>query len=227
MKSVFLKGLLHLIFPSLCAACRVNEPFQEELFCLVCEKKLPFIYSPEDALAALEGKEFFPEAVSFFYSLFYYTKDNAVADMIHRIKYNGQFRLARKLGALLGEKISSQSWDGFTIIPVPVHKKRRISRGFNQSEEIGKGLKNVLSLPLVNNYLIRTSSETSQTSKDKFQRSAVLNSSFEINKKIAVSERILLIDDVITTGSTINACVRALKAGGLKEVAVLSLGVSI
>lgn len=227
MNSVFLKGLLHLIFPTLCAACRVNEPLQEEPFCLVCKNKLPYIQTSEDARAALEGKEFFPDSVSYFYSLFYYSKDNVIADMIHRIKYNGHFRLARKLGRLLGQNVSEQSWEGFSIVPVPIHKKRRISRGFNQSEEIGKGLKSILSLPLVNNYLIRTSFESSQTSKGKFQRSSVLNSSFKINNQVAVSDRILLLDDVITTGSTIKACVQALEAGDMKEVAVLSLGVSI
>lgn len=224
----FVKGLFYLINPPLCIACRQYEPFKEEDLCLSCLKTLPLVASPLDATSATVGKEHFPADLSFFYSLFYYTKDGLVADMIHRIKYNGQYRLARKLGKLLGDHLKShKDLTGYCIVPVPIHKKRRMERGFNQSEELAKGIRQSIPLSVKNNLLVRTQYEKSQTAKDKYARAELLKQSFTLNSKEELPIKILLVDDVVTTGSTLESCVELLSQRGINNIAVATLGISI
>ena len=224
----YVKGLFHLIFPDLCYSCRKVEPLKGGHFCLPCQHSLPFIRSKEDAVAALEGKEPFPEGIEYFRSLFYYTKESKVAEMIHRIKYQGNYRIARYLGSLLGERIKEdKSWSNYVLVPVPIHKKRRRERGFNQSEEIAKGIQSVLGTNIKMNYLIRTKYEQSQISKDKQSRALTLRNSFKVvSKPGEVKKKIILVDDVVTTGSTLAACIHALEVSS-DQVAIVSLGVGI
>lgn len=220
--------VLGLIFPKLCYACREYEPLNNQLFCLSCQERLPFVSSSEDAHAALEGKDYFPEDISLFSTLFYFTKDSHVAEIIHRIKYEGQYRMAKDLGTHLAEKVLlDQDLRKYTIVPVPIHKKRRRARGYNQAEEIAKGFASVKKIPIAPDYLIRTQHDKSQTAKDKNERSEALKHSFTINEGHERLSHIILIDDVITTGSTINACYTQLKKKSPTDVIVASLGVSI
>jgi len=199
-----------------------------EHLCLPCFETLPFIASMSDSRAALEGKDFFPDEVSSVQSLFYYSKDSHVADMIHRLKYKGQYRIGRYLGELLGQRMAKSSdWQEYTIVPVPIHPKRRRSRGYNQAEEIAQGLSATLAVPLIPDYLKRIKYERSQTGKDKHDRSSILRSSFIRNLRYEGLEKIILIDDVITTGSTINACTNELIRTSSPVIAVASLGISI
>ncbi len=223
-----LEGLVHLIYPSLCIACQENDPFSDQRLCLPCLQELPFVYNSADSMAALEGKDFFPPGIRYFRSLFYYTKESLVAEMIHRLKYNGQYRIGHYLGHLLSEKMQSeQSWSDYQIVPVPLHAKKRKSRGFNQAEEIAKGLQKGFTIPVRNNLLIRSRNESSQTAKDKWERSRILKESITINHTGQIPKRVLLVDDVITTGSTIAACANLLFEAGTKNLSVASLAVSV
>ena len=224
----YIDTVLGLIFPNLCYACREYEPLTNKVFCLSCEEKLPFVASKEDAQSALEGKDFFPKEIRDFSTLFYFTKDSHVAEIIHRIKYEGQFRMAKHLGKLLAEKVwQNQDLSQYVIVPVPIHKKRRRERGYNQAEEIAKGFAEIKNIPIITNHLIRTKHDQSQTAKDRRERSEALKHSFALSENAEALSHIILIDDVITTGSTINACYAQLAKKHPTEVVVTSLGVSI
>lgn len=223
-----LHNLLSLIYPTLCYSCSSVEPLNGYRFCLSCLSKLPFIANANDAYAALAGKESFPEQINFFYSLFYYTKDSSVADMVHSIKYEGQYRIAHYLGELLGKELNkSKDWKDYSILPVPIHRRRFLERGYNQSEEIAKGISKVLGRPIITNVLLRKSYESSQTGKGRLLRTKVLNSSFALNNAVNIPQKVILIDDVVTTGSTINACYNAIKDSAAVEIDVATIGVSI
>ena len=224
----YIDTVLGLIFPNLCYACREYEPLNNQVFCLSCQEKLPFVASKNDAYAALEGKDFFPKEITEFSTLFYFTKDSHVAEMIHRIKYEGEFRMAKRLGQLLAEKVfQDQDLSHYVIVPIPIHKKRRKERGYNQAEEIAKGFAEVKNIPIINNHLIRTKHDKSQTAKDRRERSEALKHSFSLHEDAKTLSHIILIDDVITTGSTINACYTQLAKKHPADVVVTSLGVSI
>ncbi len=227
MKAHF-ENLFHLVFPALCISCRFYEPLTNSKLCLSCINSLPFISTAEDSFAALEGKDFFPESIEYFHALFYYTKDGRVADMVHRIKYEGQFRIGRYLGQLIGKRIiQERKWSDFVIVPVPIHPKRRKIRGFNQAEEIAKGISIETKIPYQANYLHRIRHETSQTGKDKSERSAALHASFRYNKEYKKISKVMLVDDVITTGSTVKACSSELRANNTESIAVVTLCISI
>ncbi len=224
----YLEGFIELIFPSACFACQEFEPLHGHLLCIQCLEKLPWIAAGA-APGALEGKESFPPGIAFFDSLLYFSKSSKVQQLITAIKYNGQKELAQYLGKRLGEKIKDNlSIEGFEIIPVPIHSKRRRERGYNQAEEIALGMAPILGVNINKELLIRNQYELSQTTKDKRQRAARLEESFVINKKASAKQKnALLLDDVITTGATINSCVRQLRQCGYKEVFVVTLAVSI
>jgi len=223
-----LEGLVELIFPTTCFACLEYEPLHDHLLCINCLENLPWI--PEKAAsAALEGKDNFPSGVHHFDSLLYFSKSSKVQQLITAIKYNGQKELAQYLGARLGEKIQNNFNGGnYEIIPVPVHKKRRRERGYNQAEEIALGLVSKITCPISKKLLIRNQYEQSQTSKDKHERAARLKESFTLNPSLSPqADHAILVDDVVTTGATINSCVQQLKTCGYKNISVVTLAVSI
>ena len=224
-----LESLKNIVFPDLCVACRVRRPTVDEELCRSCLSHLPFIQLPEDAKAALAGKDQFPSEVSSFYSLFYYTKESYVAELIHYIKYDGLHDIGRYLGGLLWRRqLSLLRLDKHVLVPVPIHPKKRKRRGYNQAEEIAKGISQESGLPIIPDLLIRTSDTSSQTKKDQADRTKVLEHAFDLNPSYdSQLGKILLIDDVVTTGSTIAACTSNLLKGRPEEIAVATLGVSI
>lgn len=222
------RDLFHLVFPSVCMACQTFEPLKGIQFCLSCHRNLPYIALQEDAVAALIGKEAFPSSISDFHSLFYYTKEGFVADMIHRLKYQGQYRIGRHLGLLLGQHLDySRHWTDYTVVPVPIHTKRYRKRGYNQAAVIGKSLASMINASFCEDYLIRSNFDTSQTTLDKSARETILHKSFKRNPHRASIGKILLVDDVVTTGSTVNACVKVLEEDFISDISVASIGISI
>lgn len=227
--SLILDSVKSLVFPDLCIACRVKRPHADQELCKTCLQELPFIKNSNDARAALEGKDQFPEDVEKFMSLLYYTKESYVAEMIHYIKYDGLYKIGRYLGGLLYDRhMAEEELDGYVLVPVPIHRKKLKVRGYNQAEEIAKGIATKSNLPICSDYLIRKSDTLSQTKKTQSDRTKVLVDAFGINPKVTPpSDKIMLVDDVVTTGSTIAACTRYLMDSAPSSILVATLGVSI
>ena len=223
-----LTGFIELLFPTSCFACQEFEPLHDHLLCYNCIENLPWV-DPGAAIAALEGKENFPSEIEVFDSLLYFSKSSKVQQLITAIKYNGQKELAQYLGKRLGKKIKGTlKLENYEVIPVPIHKKRRRERGYNQAEEIAAGLAPVLGFNVNKDLLFRNQYEQSQTKKDKRERAARLEESFALKTDIPSKyKNALLVDDVITTGATINSCAKQLRKCGYKNIAVVTLAVSI
>ena len=223
-----LHPLFHLVYPSLCLSCQTFEPINGSAFCLACENELPYISCAADAKVSLIGKDSFPGEVSKFYSLFYYTKEGMVADMMHRLKYHGHYKTGRFLGSLLAQRIANEDcFREFIIVPVPIHFKRLRERGYNQALEIARGMQRELDVPCCPDYLKREEYRVSQTTKGKDGRQNVLNMSFIRNPAHKHFKNILLVDDVVTTGATIHACYKALTKEGEANISVATLGTSV
>lgn len=228
----YIRGLVDLVFPTTCYACQAYEPLDGHLLCAVCLEDLPWI-ATDAAPAALEGKDNFPSNIQFFDGLLYFTKSSPTQQLISEIKYNGQRELAHYLGLRLASKIESAlPWHDYEIIPVPIHKKRRRLRGYNQAEELARPIAAHLGIPINISVLKRNHFETSQTQKGKRQRASVMQKSFSLVKSSThihthTLPNALLIDDVITTGATIKSCVALLRTAGYKQISVISLAISI
>lgn len=218
--------LFQLLFPNLCNGCGHPLMKSEQLLCLNCRFDLPYtdfhLYPDNPVAKQLWGRM----PCKYATAMLYFKKGSRVQQLLHNLKYKGKPELGVLLGALLAETIlqSNVPWEVDLILPVPLHQKRERTRGYNQSLCIAEGLATVLRLPVYKNVLIKQSSTSSQTKKSRFSRFENLRSAFIIkNENLVKGKNILLIDDVITTGATIEACASTLHLAGIKTLSVAAV----
>jgi len=159
----------------------------------------------------------------------YYSKGSRIRNLIHNLKYRGIKEIGYELGRIYGLSLKSS---GFTsginlIVPVPLHPGKRRIRGFNQSEIISEGISGVTGIPVETNALTRVVPSSTQTRRSRYERWTNVEGIFRVSAADIVSNRhILLVDDVITTGSTIESCVcELLKLPGV-TISVAALAVA-
>jgi ComF family protein len=160
-------------------------------------------------------------------SLFYFRKGSDYRPMIHRLKYKGKYNIGLRLGEELGVCLGSSSLysDISMLVPVPLHPAKERMRGYNQSEYIAYGISNIMNLPLERRNLIRTKYTQTQTRKNAVERWENVQSVFGVRDKSRLNgEHILLIDDVITTGSTIESCASTILNNCTCRVSIASIG---
>jgi ComF family protein len=221
----FSDGLLHLLFPRLCEGCRKPLSESEEVICISCELQLSqthYHHIPDNETALrLAGRIPFVHATS----LAYYNKDSLLQHLIHRLKYADRKSNGRYLGREIGKAISK--WGIELIVPVPLHRKKELLRGYNQSMLIAEGISSVSGVPIAGRAVIRSRHTDTQTDKNREERISNVSGAFEVvlPREIA-GKHILLTDDVLTTGATIEACATAvLKVPGV-SVSLATAGIA-
>lgn len=156
-------------------------------------------------------------------TLYKFVKKSRVQQLLHALKYKQQPELGQMLGRIYGQDLAEADFKNSfdLIIPVPLHSSRRRIRGYNQSEEFGKGLSQILQVPCDDTYLMRKAKTETQTHKTKLSRWENVNHIFQVVKSDPIAEkRILLVDDVVTTGATLEACGQALLGAGCSELSI-------
>jgi ComF family protein len=162
--------------------------------------------------------------------LLYFRKKGMVQRMMHVLKYKGREDIGKYLGLMLGREMrTSGRFDSAElIVPVPLHPKRKRSRGYNQSAEFGRRLADSLGVPFLENVLIRKASGSSQTRKSRIARNRDLRYSFEIKRsKYLIDKHVILADDIITSGSTMEICARKVLEGGAARVSLASMAFTL
>ena len=204
---------LSLIYPDVCQVCNRSLFRNERILCMKCHHHLPLARFDLDrdnpAAQVFWGRV----PVKTVITAFLYNKGNAVQQMIHNFKYKRRIDTGIFLGEQLGQAFlrSGNAGEIDLIIPVPLHPKKKKKRGFNQSEILAKGISKVLDIEVNNSHLLRKSHSSTQTRKSKYQRWENVENIFCLKDPEAISNKhILLVDDVITTGATIEACAREL-----------------
>ena len=216
----YLADFVSLLFPELCAACRESLVANEYLLCTDCRFNLPYtnFHLQADNIVARQfwGKINIEAA----FALFYFNKGGKIQNMLHQLKYNGQQQIGNLLGNIAGgQLIKNEIFNNVDyIIPVPLHKKRFRERGYNQSTRFAEGLADKLNAVVEEGNLVRVKSTETQTHKSRFARFENMQEVFRvINPEKLKGKHVLLVDDVVTTGSTLEACgEQLLKAEGLK-----------
>ncbi len=213
-----LHDLWNLIFPNVCLICNNILISGEQHICLGCFAQLPRTHFQQHNDNALEQKLFarFPfERAS---ALFYFNTGSKIQQLIHEIKYNNNEKLAIYLGTVLASESVKIFESIDVIVPVPLSKKRQFERGYNQSALLAQGIAAQTGLIINEKLVMRVKNTESQTRKTKLERIANLSNAFEWHLPANYSEKhILLIDDVITTGATVESLILAApKAAGLK-----------
>lgn len=223
----FLSDILGVFYPTICLSCNVVLTNQEEILCTQCLYDLPltnFIQTNNTTVEKIfYGRIKIEQAIA----LLFYHKGGITQKLIHQLKYKGHEEIGVFIGDWLGNEIQKYHFfnDVDFIIPVPLHKNRLKKRGYNQVSKFGKRLEFHMNTPFVEDVLIRTTNSETQTKKTRFDRWKNVNELFFLSDcELFKNKHILLIDDIITTGATIESCVNELlKAKNIKiSIAVMA-----
>jgi len=215
----YLADFVSLLFPELCPACQASLVANEFIICSDCRYNLPYtnFHLQADNIVA---QQFYGKIkVEAAYALYYFTKGGKVQNLMHHFKYKGMQRIGNLLGNIAGTQLSQNPIFNTTdlIIPVPLHKKRLKERGYNQSARFAEGLAEKLHAVVEDNNLQRTVATATQTHKSRFARFENMQEVFMIkHPERLINKHVLLVDDIVTTGSTLEACgIELLKIPGL------------
>jgi len=220
LHNTYLGNFINLLFPRLCQACNSSLLGSEYLLCTNCVFNLPytnFHLQPDNAVA----RQFWGKVdLQGIYALLYFEKGGHVQHLMHQLKYKNMPTIGNRLGTIAGEQLlQTQIFSNIdAIIPVPLHKSRMRERGYNQSTHFAQGLSQKLNAPVVERQLVRAVKTSTQTHKNRFERFANMQQVFTVTKPETLREKhVLLVDDIVTTGSTLEACAQELlKISGLK-----------
>ena len=172
-------------------------------------------------------RKFYPDKIVDDYtSLYIFDEGEALQKLIHALKYGNKFKIGISLGHQLGhyKKKIVNSWNADFIIPIPLFTLKRVERGFNQSFYIAKGLSKETKIPIKNNLVKRTKNTISQTTLSLAERKENINEAFILNKIGKVQDkRVIILDDIITTGATVSELAKTLKNFGALKVFTISV----
>jgi ComF family protein len=216
----YLADFISLLFPQLCPACGTDLVANEKLICTDCLYNLPLtnFHLQRDNIVAQQfwGKINTDGA----YALYYFSKGGKVQSLMHHFKYKGMHQIGNLLGNIAGAQLMGN--DKFNavdyIIPVPLHKSRLKERGYNQSACFAHGLAQKLQGTVEENNLVRVKATETQTHRSRFSRFENMQEVFTVKDPEKLQNKhVLLVDDIVTTGSTLEACgIQLLKIPGLK-----------
>ena len=215
-----LKHIINLLFPKVCAACKSILLNEEICICTNCRHEIPLTNHHVNAKNEIHQIFYGKVALEFAASLFYFQKHGLVQELIFSLKYRGNQQIGTILGFWMGEKIKNlavvNSFD--YIIPVPLHPRKFRKRGYNQISTFGKALSETIEKPFEESVLKRVRYSKSQTKKTFSKRTQIDATAFDVDfGSLHHNKHFLLVDDVLTTGSTIEACAIAiLKIPGAK-----------
>lgn len=221
---------ISLLFPRLCYGCGNHLLRNENLICTECYVVIPrtdYHIKEDNPVAQLFwGRCMVEKAAAFSF----YNKGSRIRNLIHNLKYKGMKEVGTELGRLYGVSLKSSGYlDGIDlIIPVPLHSSKIRKRGFNQSEIICRGIASVSDIPVDVSSLERVSVSDTQTRKSRYERWTNVEGIFRVsNAEVLKGKHILLVDDVITTGSTIESCVNELLKTEGTKVSVAALAYAV
>lgn len=221
-----LTDFLNLFYPNICPICHNGLVRGEEVICTSCLYHLPrtrYWNSTDNQVAKIFwGRVNVENACSFFF----FTKGSRYRKLLHQLKYTGRYDIGVKLGEEFGYELKkSEIYSSIdAIIPVPLHPKRFKERGYNQAEKIADGLSKGMGIPVITDVLIRNQYTQTQTKKTREERVKNVSEAFTIiNPKKVENKHILLVDDVVTTGATLEVCASTILAGTSSKVSIGTL----
>ena len=228
MLRALLTDFAALFFPQACLACQAALVAGEHYLCTTCRAELP--YTDYHLLPAAQnplGRRFWGKLpVTHTLSYLRFLRHGHVQHLLHQLKYQGQQEVGKALGQLYGAELATA---GFSpefdlIVPVPLHRRKLARRGYNQADAFAAGLSLTLHCPWSADALRRTEHTDSQTRKSRTERWQNVATVFEVARPEEVAGRhILLVDDVLTTGATLEACGAALLAAGASQVSIATI----
>jgi ComF family protein len=220
MVKTVLNDFSHLFFPHICAGCGTDTISLESPLCIKCIDQLPLTNFHLYANNPVEKHFWGRIPVTNAAALCHFTTGSLVQHLLHQIKYKGNKEAGYFLGRMMGNtlKASNRFDDIDALIPLPLFAARQKKRGYNQSAILCDGMAEIMNVPVVKHAVIRLSATETQTRKNRIDRWKNMEGKFELVKQDALTgKHVLLVDDVITTGATLEACGQELfKTDGLR-----------
>lgn len=231
MTSSFTKSpLFHLFFPHTCVGCGSDVIDTDRFICLQCVNDLPHTNFAMHSNNPVEKKFWGRIPVASAMSEFYFSKTSVIQNLIHEFKYKGNKKIGHYLGNMIGKSlINSNRFPIDAIIPLPLFEKKEKKRGYNQAEILCYGISEELNIPVIKNNVIRMIHTETQTKKGRLERWTNVEKVFFVKHPESLENKhLLLVDDVITTGSTLEACgSKILKVKNVKlSIATLAIAIS-
>ena len=224
-----LQSLLHLFFPHTCAGCGSDILTKDQLLCLHCIGRLPHTGFHRFAGNPVEKIFWGRLPVAFATSLLYFTKNSLLQHLVHQFKYNGKIEIGQYIGRRMGEALQEASrFDAIdALVPLPLYAARERKRGYNQSGVLCEGIAEVLQVPVLKSIITRKTATETQTHKTRTERWQNIAGRFELLQPETIrGKHVLLVDDVITTGATLEACGQELMAGSDARLSIFTMAYS-
>jgi ComF family protein len=222
----FLRYFNYLIYPNVCRSCSEILNNSERIVCIKCIYNLPYTFFEKEIENEVYKLFLGRVPIEFASALCLFSPTGTIRDLLHQLKYGGQSEIGIKLGNILGKSLMESKY--FTkpdvIIPVPMHPKKLKKRGYNQAEMIAIGVSEILNVEIQTEGLLKILNTKTQTKKSKFDRWINVERSFDSSKDVVITNKnILLIDDVVTTGATLEACSSSLHKMGNNKISLATL----
>ncbi len=225
----WIDDLIYLFYPVLCPACGDVLSGRPRFVCLGCQRELPrtgYHLQPESPVAErFWGRVPLAGAGAFLH----FVKKGKVQRLVHQLKYEGRKDIGLALGRWYGtELLQSEVFrDVELIVPVPLHPRKERKRGYNQAAVFGRGLAETMGIPCLKDGLVRGRPSVSQTTKSRLERFENVRSAFSLGKAERLRGRhVLLVDDVVTTGATLEACTLCLMAAPVRRVSIATIAIA-
>lgn len=212
LKNIF-SNATHLFYPHICTGCGSDLLEENNLLCLRCIHDLPHTNFANFENNPVEKHFWGRIPVVAGHSEFYFSKEFLIQHLIHQLKYKGDTAIGFYLGELMGKTMlnSSRFSSVDALIPLPLYTDKEHKRGYNQAAIICNGISSVMNVPVLNGHVIRQHATETQTRKHRTERWENVKGSFKVaNKNALLNKHLLLVDDVITTGATLEACGNAI-----------------
>ncbi len=228
----FLKGVAHLIYPQLCIVCNTQGVEVNDAFCIDCFSELPF--TNQCQLKQNNFKDTFAGKIKIEHgaSLFFFVKQGIVQKLIQELKYKNKPNNGTIMGKMLGYEILKSPYFRKIdfVVPIPLHNIKKSIRGYNQSEKIAHGITNIIGAEISVDNVVRIKNTDTQTKMNQEERKQNVSNAFAV-KDVSVFENkhLLIVDDVLTTGSTLLECSNSIKdIQGVKlSFATLAMGETV
>lgn len=202
------ESVLHLLFPHVCTGCGSDLLSKDSVLCMRCVEAMPETQFELHANNPAEKTFWGRLPVAAASAQFYFTKESLMQHLMHQLKYKGNKELGVQLGRIMGEQLrKSGRFTVDALIPLPLFPDKERRRGYNQATVLCQGIAETMQVPVLNNIITRPQHTETQTKKGRIERWKNMEGKFVLINKTAIENKhILLVDDVVTTGATLEAC---------------------
>lgn len=220
--------MLNLLFPKICNGCKSKLHQGEEILCAHCRHELPLACFHRTNDASMKKLFYGRVPLENATALVVFQKKGITQEVLHNLKYRNQKEISNFFGKWLGTELA-QHPDYQTIdmvIPVPLHKKRLKKRGYNQVSGFGKEIANCLNIPFIEEVLVKVNQTDSQVFKKRFMRFESEEVFIVNTPEMLQNKHLLLVDDIVTTGATIEKCAHQLLHGTHAKLSVATMAIA-